>query len=191
MLNSVATLLCLYRHELLPGYPVDPSRAWIATDRRWPVALARVGASTDRRPTRAREGVGLGLSAAAGAGARLARERGALGRARNSTHPRSLGSAGDGAPPTFYLPLVDAQRELLLPAGNGSFCERKGPARYWHLVDGDRCLALIAWSYPQPLTGAEPLADGVAFHAHHLNCSVGGARVTPQAGDFYGGWITP
>ena len=58
-------------------------------------------------------------------------------------------------------------------------------------MDGDRCLALIAWSYPQPLTGAEPLADGVAFHSHHLNCSVGGARVTPQAGDFYGGWITP
>lgn len=32
--------------------------------------------------------------------------------------------------PTFYLPLVDAQRELLQPAGNGSFCKWKGPARY-------------------------------------------------------------
>jgi uncharacterized protein (DUF427 family) len=94
-------------------------------------------------------------------------------------------------PPTFYLPLADVARELLQSAGNGSFCEWKGPARYWHLVDDDLRLALVAWSYPQPLPGAEPLAECVAFYAHHLDCIVGGAMVTPQAGDFYGGWITP
>ncbi len=64
-----------------------------------PVALARVGASTVRLPTRAGESVVLGLSAAAGAGARLAREHGALGRARDLAQPRSLGGAGDGARP--------------------------------------------------------------------------------------------
>jgi hypothetical protein len=48
----------------------------------------------------------------------------------------------------------------------------------------------VAWSYPHPLTGAEAIADCVAFYAHHLDCSVGGARVTPQSGGFYGGWIT-
>ena len=94
-------------------------------------------------------------------------------------------------PPSFYLPLADVRRELLRPGGGGSVCEWKGPAFYWHLVEGQRRLDRVAWSYPQPLPGAEPLADCVAFYAHHLDCSVGGATVMPQAGGFYGGWITP
>lgn len=94
-------------------------------------------------------------------------------------------------PPTFYLPLADVQRGLLHPAGGGSFCEWKGPARYRNLVDGARRLEQVAWSYPHPMAGAEPLADCVAFYAHHLDCSVGEARAHPQPGGFYGGWITP
>ena len=94
-------------------------------------------------------------------------------------------------PPTFYLPLADVQTALLHPAGDGSFCEWKGPARYWSLVDGPRRLDQVAWSYPHPLAGAEPLADCVAFYAHHLDCRVGDARAQPQAGAVYGGWITP
>ena len=94
-------------------------------------------------------------------------------------------------PPTFYLPLADVRRAYLRPAGAGSFCEWKGPARYWDLVDGTRHLTQVAWSYPQPLAGAEPLAACIAFYAHDLDCSVGGARVVPQPGGFYGGWITP
>jgi hypothetical protein len=58
-------------------------------------------------------------------------------------------------------------------------------------VDGERCLPRIAWSYPHPLAGAEQLADCIAFYAHNLNCTVEGEKVIPQAGGFYGGWITP
>ena len=94
-------------------------------------------------------------------------------------------------PPTFYLPLDDIDASRLYPAGGGSFCEWKGPALYWDLIDGARRLPQIAWSYPHPLAGAEPLADCIAFYAHHLECSVDGARVVAQPGDFYGGWITP
>jgi uncharacterized protein (DUF427 family) len=102
-------------------------------------------------------------------------------------------------PPTFYLPPGDVAPGLLRPAGGGSFCEWKGAALYWDLVDGDdkargdppRRLAKVAWSYPHPLAGAEPLADAVAFYARDLECSVGGAPVRPQPGGFYGGWITP
>jgi len=94
-------------------------------------------------------------------------------------------------PPTYYLPWADVDRTLLQPAGGGSFCEWKGPARYWSLVHGSRRLDGIAWSYPQPLAGAEAIAECVAFYATGLQCSVGGAPVTPQAGGFYGGWITP
>ena len=94
-------------------------------------------------------------------------------------------------PPTFYLPLADVQLGLLHAAGGGSSCEWKGPARYWNLVDGARRLEQVAWSYPHPMAGAEPLADRVAFYAHHLDCTVGRARVHPQPGGFYGGWVTP
>ncbi len=94
-------------------------------------------------------------------------------------------------PPTFYLPWDDVARELLQPAPGSSFCEWKGPARYWSLVDGDRTLPSVGWSYPRPLAHAEVLSDCVAFYASALDCEVGGFKVTPQPGGLYGGWITP
>ncbi|RZJ18079.1 MAG: DUF427 domain-containing protein [Haliea sp.] len=93
-------------------------------------------------------------------------------------------------PPTYYIPWEDVARELLQPAPGGSFCEWKGPARYWSLVHGGLHLPSHAWSYPQPLAGAEALADCVAFYARGLTCSVGGLAATPQPGGFYGGWVT-
>jgi uncharacterized protein (DUF427 family) len=94
-------------------------------------------------------------------------------------------------PPSFYLPWDDVARHLLQRAPGTSYCEWKGPARYWSLVDGARSLPGIAWSYPQPLAGAEALADCVAFYPAGLDCSVGGVAVRAQPGGFYGGWITP
>jgi uncharacterized protein (DUF427 family) len=104
---------------------------------------------------------------------------------------RALRVCETGHPPTWYLPWGDTRRTLLEAAGGGSFCEWKGPARTWDLVDGARRLAGIAWSYPQPLPGAEALADCVAFYARGLAITVDGAPVQPQPGGFYGGWITP
>jgi uncharacterized protein (DUF427 family) len=94
-------------------------------------------------------------------------------------------------PPSFYLPWADVARHLLQPAQGGSFCEWKGPAQYWSLVSGERRLPGVAWSYPQPLAGAEALAECVAFYPAALECTVDGAAVTAQPGGFYGGWITP
>ena len=95
-------------------------------------------------------------------------------------------------PPSFYVPWADVARDHFEPAGGGSSCEWKGPAHYWDLVAGGKRLARIAWSYPEPLAGAEALADCVALYAGGaLTCRVGGALVVPQAGGFYGGWITP
>jgi uncharacterized protein (DUF427 family) len=91
-------------------------------------------------------------------------------------------------PPTFYLPMSDVNTALLQSAGRGSFCEWKGPALYWDLLEGEHLLPRVAWSYPQPLAGAEPLANCIAFYAHHLDCTVDGQRVVAQSGGFYGGW---
>jgi uncharacterized protein (DUF427 family) len=94
-------------------------------------------------------------------------------------------------PPTFYLPWEDVNQNLFQPAGGGSFCEWKGPAKYWSLVDGAHSLVKVAWSYPSPLPGAELIKDCVALYANSLQCNVGGQPVSPQPGGFYGGWITP
>lgn len=94
-------------------------------------------------------------------------------------------------PPSVYLPWDDVAKHLLQPAGGGSFCEWKGPAKYWSLVLDGRKLKSVAWSYPEPLSGAEALADCVAFYPSSLDCWVDGALVRPQPGGFYGGWITP
>ena len=93
-------------------------------------------------------------------------------------------------PPSFYIPWADVAQHCFEPAAGGSFCEWKGPALYWSLVDGARRLAKVAWSYPQPLEGSEALADCVALYPTQLDCSVGGLPVRPQPGGFYGGWIT-
>lgn len=94
-------------------------------------------------------------------------------------------------PPSVYLPWDDVARDRLHPAAGSSFCEWKGPAAYWSLVDGKRRLDRIAWSYPRPLAGAEALAGCVAFYPAGLDCTVAGQPVRPQPGGFYGGWITP
>lgn len=94
-------------------------------------------------------------------------------------------------PPTVYIPWDDVDRALLQRAAGSSFCEWKGPARYWDLVRGRQRLNGVAWSYPEPLAGAEVLAECVAFYPAALDCRVGGAAVRPQPGGFYGGWITP
>lgn len=94
-------------------------------------------------------------------------------------------------PPTFYLPWDDVASELLRPATGSSFCEWKGFARYWSLVDGLHRRDHVAWSYPHPFGEWKKLANHVAFYAEGLLCTVDGATVRPQAGGFYGGWITP
>lgn len=95
-------------------------------------------------------------------------------------------------PPSYYVPLSDIAAEFLQPAGGGSFCEWKGTATYWDIVIGDRRLPRVGWSYPKPTAAFEILRDHVAFYAAPFDqCTVDGEVVIPQAGPFYGGWITP
>ena len=94
-------------------------------------------------------------------------------------------------PPSFYIPWADVARQYVTAGSGSSICEWKGSATYWTLSAGSRRLENIAWSYPQPLAGAEVLVDFVAFYPAQLDCRVADAIVTPQPGGFYGGWVTP
>ena len=94
-------------------------------------------------------------------------------------------------PPTYYLP-VDAFAPGTLEPGQGSsWCEFKGAATYLDLVAGTVRASSAAWTYPRPSPGFEALTDHVALYPGRVDeVTVDGERVRPQAGGFYGGWIT-
>jgi len=105
---------------------------------------------------------------------------------------RALRVCETASPPVYYVPPEDVQREHLTASANRTFCEWKGEAHYWHACVGDREVRDVAWSYPVPEPGFEALRDHRAFYPARVDaCFVGEARVAPQPGPFYGGWITP
>jgi uncharacterized protein (DUF427 family) len=94
-------------------------------------------------------------------------------------------------PPVYYLPRRDIADGVLEAAAGRSFCEFKGIAGYWDLVVGDLRVREAGWSYEQPSPGYAELVGAVAFYPGRVDrCTVAGEVVRPQAGDFYGGWIT-
>lgn len=94
-------------------------------------------------------------------------------------------------PPSYYIPVSDIPAGRIRQAGGGSFCEWKGQAVYWDVVIDDLVLASVGWSYPRPTGLFEIMKDHIAFYAGPFDhCSVDGETVVPQAGGFYGGWIT-
>lgn len=94
-------------------------------------------------------------------------------------------------PPSYYFPPADVAPGVLRRAAGSSFCEWKGVAVYWDVVIGDVVLPRVGWSYPDPSPPFAMLRDHVAFYAAPFDrCSVDGETVTPQPGEFYGGWIT-
>ncbi len=90
-------------------------------------------------------------------------------------------------PPVYYLPRSAFVDGVLQPAPGQSFCEYKGLASYLSVGSEDGA----AWFYPNPNHGYEQLIDRVAVYPGRMErCTVDGETVTPQDGDFYGGWIT-
>lgn len=93
--------------------------------------------------------------------------------------------------PTVYVPPADVARELLEPSSSTSLCEWKGRARYWSARIEGRVVPDVAWSYPAPFEAYAALADHFAFYPARVDvCTLDGERVSPQPGDFYGGWVT-
>jgi uncharacterized protein (DUF427 family) len=94
-------------------------------------------------------------------------------------------------PPVYYLPQDDIRMECLTQARLQTVCEFKGTATYWTVRVGDRVAENAGWSYRNPLPGFEAIRNHIAFYASRVDaCFVDGEPVTPQPGDFYGGWIT-
>lgn len=94
-------------------------------------------------------------------------------------------------PPVYYLPIDAFPAGVLVPVMGTSFCEFKGQAHYFDVVAGGVAAPRAGWTYPEPNRGFDGLSDRVALYPGKMDsCEVGGERVMPQAGGFYGGWIT-
>lgn len=94
-------------------------------------------------------------------------------------------------PPVYYIPPGDVRMDLLKPVARSSWCEWKGRAVYFDVQVGEREVPAAAWSYPEPMSAFEPIADHIAFYAAPMDaCLVDGETVRAQGGGFYGGWIT-
>lgn len=99
--------------------------------------------------------------------------------------------------PAYYFPPTDVDDSVLRPSTATTFCEWKGRAVYLDVVvpsDGapNHTRFDAAWTYPDPTPAFATIAGHLAFYAGRADrCTVGQDVVTPNDGDFYGGWITP
>lgn len=107
----------------------------------------------------------------------------------NST--RSVRVLETSHPPVYYIPPEDVRMEHLVIEAQESFCEWKGSAGYYSVIVGEQRAPLAAWVYPAPTRSFEAIRNYIAFYPGCVDdCFVNDERVTPQPGDFYGGWIT-
>lgn len=104
---------------------------------------------------------------------------------------RALKVREKSSPPTYYVPEEDVRMDLLVPSDNASYCEWKGAAAYFDIMVGGRTARNAAWWYPNPKEHYHVLDGHIAFYAGRVDAAyLDDEKVTPQPGDFYGGWIT-
>ena len=71
--------------------------------------------------------------------------------------------------PVYYFPRDDVRMDLLEATEHSTHCPFKGDAAYWSVSVGERVAENAAWSYPEPIEGAPPLVDHVAFYWNSLD----------------------
>ncbi|HET8859616.1 DUF427 domain-containing protein [Marivirga sp.] len=94
-------------------------------------------------------------------------------------------------PPTYYLPISCFKKGTLIEGTHSTICEFKGVSFYYDIKHSEKVALNAAWGYPTPKGKFSVIKDHVAVYAHRMDaCYVGDEKVSPQEGDFYGGWIT-
>ncbi len=94
-------------------------------------------------------------------------------------------------PPTYYFPESDVDLDCVIHTGDVSFCEWKGMSYYYDVVVGEQRASRGAWRFFEPTPDFVPLTQYYCFPARQMDaCYVNGELAIPQAGSYYGGWIT-
>ncbi len=66
--------------------------------------------------------------------------------------------------PVYYFPEEDVRMDLLEESDHTTHCPFKGDASYRSVRVGDKVSENAAWSYPEPIDSARPLAGLIAFY---------------------------
>ncbi len=104
---------------------------------------------------------------------------------------RALRVCETAGPPVYYVPPEDVLTETLHPVEHSTYCEWKGTASYYDLIQGTARSSRAAWAYQAPTGDYTELTGYIAFYPSRVDAVyLDDELVTPQPGDFYGGWIT-
>lgn len=94
-------------------------------------------------------------------------------------------------PPSYYFPAEDVKLEHLIATPKTGLCEWKGRYQYYDINIGDQYINHAVWRYFDPTSDFVDIAEYYGFIANLMDaCYVNDEQVTPQPGEFYGGWIT-
>jgi uncharacterized protein (DUF427 family) len=77
-----------------------------------------------------------------------------------------------GLPTRYYLRREDVRTDLLRATNFQTTCPFKGQASYWSLVLGDDVLDGVAWSYENPIAGAEAITGLLCFYPERVEITV-------------------
>jgi uncharacterized protein (DUF427 family) len=92
--------------------------------------------------------------------------------------------------PSYYLPREVVNLGYLRSAARQTWCEWKGAASYYDLEFNAEIVENVAWSYEAPAAGYEAIRGYLSFYPGVVECFLDDEQVRPQAGGFYGGWIS-
>jgi uncharacterized protein (DUF427 family) len=74
-----------------------------------------------------------------------------------------------GHQPIYYFPPEDVRSDVLEPSERHTHCPKKGDASYYTIRAGDNVVEAGAWYYPDPLPGAPPIKDLIAFYFRRMD----------------------
>ncbi|NEP38133.1 MAG: DUF427 domain-containing protein [Okeania sp. SIO1H4] len=93
--------------------------------------------------------------------------------------------------PTYYFSPEDIKLEHLIETPKKGFCEWKGIYQYYDVCIGEKYIKNAAWRCVEPTANFVAIQEYYSFVAALMDaCYVNDELATPQAGDFYAGWIT-
>jgi len=74
-----------------------------------------------------------------------------------------------GQQPVYYFPPEDVRSELLQASDRHTRCPKKGEASYYTIRVGEHEVQSGAWYYPDPIEGAPPIKDLIAFYFNRMD----------------------
>src|SRR5262245_14750082 len=105
--------------------------------------------------------------------------------------PRGSRVSRTAAPPSSSSPPDTAGLNFSPNSPRWRSGKWRAGASYHSLAVGGREIENIAWSYDEPKPGYGEIQGYLAFYAAKVDEAwVGDEQATPQAGGFYGGWVT-